>query len=383
MKYDIPSFYSNFYGKQFARLFVRVPPMGHNQKVRMQFNALDPQQLYNLVHENSGYFKCFISTYSYGTSIEHLNGYKSHPLVDRVFFDFDLESPDIKNALNELNTIRKNGLHYMPNQQEELLNYIHDCIVNRKVSIEPINQAKEFAEFINCEYGAYPILFFSGFKGCHVYAFFKQINLNYINNTIQHFAEGIKERMNLDTMDLSVNKDPNVRKSRIPYSKNEMTGLTVVPFQIDDSYDEIIDKALNPTVEPFNTSDYLTSLNNHLKELDRTIPFNQPVKHQRRSHKTGNNRRWVPVGSGIDNRQFFREYIGPPEREYTNYDAYNCPFPDHQDNNPSFVVYDSGYKCYGCDRKGNYWQFLKDRRNMSDSQIRKYLELKFKNFIYS
>jgi len=256
--------------------------------------------------------------------------------------------------------------------------------VNKKASIEPINQAKKFAEFLNNEYGAYPALIFSGFKGCHVYSFFEQTNLNNTNNTIQHFAENMKERMKLDTMDLSVNKDPNVRKSRVPYSKNEMTGLTVVPFNIDDSYDEIIDKALNPIVEPFKISNYLTSLNKHLEELDKTIPLNQRKIHQRRAHITRNNKKWIPVSSGRDNRMFFREIIGPPEREYTHYDVYHCPFPDHSDNKPSFIVYNSGYKCYGCNRMGNYWQYLKERRNMNDSEIRKYLELKkFKNFVYS
>ena len=136
--------------------------------------------------------------------------------------------------------------------------------------------------------------------------------------------------MNLDTMDLSVNKDPDVRKSRVPYSKNEMTGLTVVPFQIDDSYDEIIDKALNPIVESFNISDYLSSLNRHLEELDQTIQFNQPVKQLKRTGSTRNNNdKWVLVRSGRDNRLFFREIIGTPAIEYTNYDMYNCPFPDH------------------------------------------------------
>lgn len=385
MKYNIPSFYSSFYGHHFARLFVRVPPVGHNRRIQMQFKIMDPIQLYNKIKENSGYHKCFISIYSYGNSIESLNdNYKSHPLLDRVFFDFDLESKDIKNNLDELNKIRKNGLHYQPDRQEELLKDIYNRVVNKKASIEPINHAKKFAEFLNNEYGAYPALFFSGFKGCHVYAFFEQTNLNNTNNTIQHFAENMRERMKLDTMDLSVNKDPNVRKSRVPYSKNEMTGLTVVPFHIDDSYDEIIDKALNPTVEPFKISNYLTSLKKHLEELDKTIPLNQHKPHQRRTQITRNNKKWIPVSSSIDNRMFFRDIIGPPEREYTHYDVYHCPFPDHSDNKPSFIVYNSGYKCYGCNRRGNYWQYLKERRNMNDTEIRKYLKhKKFKNFVYS
>ena len=72
---------------------------------------------------------------------------------------------------------------------------------------------------------------------------------------------------------------------------------------------------------------------------------------------------------------FSRKYLGIPEHEYPDkeYVMYRCPFPDHQDTNPSFMVHKRGYKCYGCGEKGNYWQFLKDYNSWNDQKVKEYL----------
>ena len=55
---------------------------------------------------------------------------------------------------------------------------------------------------------------------------------------------------------------------------------------------------------------------------------------------------------------------------------YKCPFKDHNDNNPSFMVYKTGYKCYGCNRKGNYFQFFKDYYGWTNQQVQTHLRTK-------
>lgn len=33
----------------------------------------------------------------------------------------------------------------------------------------------------------------------------------------------------------------------------------------------------------------------------------------------------------------------------------SCPFPDHNDGTPSFMVYpDGSYRCFGCDKWGSH-----------------------------
>ncbi len=44
-----------------------------------------------------------------------------------------------------------------------------------------------------------------------------------------------------------------------------------------------------------------------------------------------------------------------------------CPFPDHVDSVPSFIIYEDSnrFKCFGCGRGGNVYQFLMDIKGIS------------------
>ena len=88
--------------------------------------------------------------------------------------------------------------------------------------------------YLKESFGKYPALFFSGFKGCHVYCFYEPTKLINPNKTIEYFASRTKNVYNLQTMDLSVNKSALSRVARIPYSKHQLTGLSVIPFKITD-----------------------------------------------------------------------------------------------------------------------------------------------------
>jgi DNA primase len=82
----------------------------------------------------------------------------------------------------------------------------------------------------------------------------------------------------------------------------------------------------------------------------------------------------------IVHRVFFRSILGDPVKEYPDKDyfMYNCPFQDHEDKKPSFRVHKKGYYCYGCQKKGNYWQFLKDYNKWDDEKVWIYLRNKTK-----
>ncbi|OWX99272.1 hypothetical protein B6V75_18300 [Thioclava sp. F1Mire-8] len=53
----------------------------------------------------------------------------------------------------------------------------------------------------------------------------------------------------------------------------------------------------------------------------------------------------------------------------------HCPFPDHDDANPSFNIFEDGrrWKCYGCDRHGGSIDFVKHFRNLSFLEAKKWL----------
>ena len=72
--------------------------------------------------------------------------------------------------------------------------------------------------------------------------------------------------------------DAMARLSRVPYTKHQLTGLTVVPFTADEDYDDIIYKSLNPQVESFKREDFSTDFNKHLHDIDQVEYYNSKVK---------------------------------------------------------------------------------------------------------
>jgi len=368
------NFFKIFYGPKFVRIFRRPHKFKNNPKFRIEFNTYNPKNLFLHVKRNSGFHKCLISIYSYGVK-NQLDKRKFHEnvIIDRIFFDFDMQLPlGLKELKNELIKLRAYGVNHEKTRQNKIKEHLQKAIIHDKISERAIMDAKLFATKFYESFGAPTLLFFSGFKGCHAYTFFNPVQLSNPNKIILEFASTIKKILKLETMDLAVNKNPIVGLSRIPYSKHELTDLTVIPFNLDDSYPDIIDKSLKPSIEPFTLKKFITDLNQHLKKNDTIMEYNKEIKLE---NSLMNPNPPINNSSKIqDHRKFFKELLGPPSREYEYYNMYNCPFPDHEDKNPSFKVSKKGYSCYGCQKHGNYWQFLKDYHGWTDEEVRTNLQ---------
>lgn len=369
----LKSFYQSFYGSIFHRHF-RRPTYFENVKFRIQFTVETPKSLYLHVHRNSGNHPCLIHTYDHGSRGNLKRNCSDKMVFDRVFLDFDVSHPDVKKIKKELTDLRIHGLKYERSRQDELKDQLQDLIINDKIAKQAIEEAKYFAIKFKETFGNYPVLFFSGCKGCHAYIFFKATGFKNLNLAVSWFAENVKKSYKQHTLDLSVTQDAQARLSRIPYSKHQLTDFTVVPFSIEDAYDEIIMKSLNPNVEDFNKEDYQTDFHKHLQKVDLVETYNARV---RSINRITNKARFNVSKNFIgiyDHRGFFRSILGDPVREYPDkeYVMYNCPFQDHDDRKPSFRVHKRGYYCYGCQKSGNYWQFLKDFNNWNDEKVRHY-----------
>lgn len=374
----LQSFYRSFYGFKFYRHF-RRPDEFINKNFRIQFKVENPKQLYLNVHRNSGTYPCLIHTYDHG-SRGNLNKCKSENMVfDRMFFDFDVSNDHAKKIKNELIQLRSQGLNNEKDKQLQLKDQLQKLIIEKKIAKTAINEAKDFASNFKETFGKYPALFFSGCKGCHAYSFFNQSKFINLNRAVSWFAEHVKKSFNYQTIDLAVTKDAQARLSRVPYSKHQLTGLAVVPFTVQDEYGVIIEKALAPEVESFYREDFITDFHLHLQEIDKIEAHNTQIKENiRKNNKNqhgSNNFKFVD-----DHRVFFKSILGEPVKEYPEkeYVMYNCPFPDHDDTKPSFRVHRCGYYCYGCLKKGNYWQFLKDYYGWDDIKVKNSL-WKYKN----
>ncbi|AUB59382.1 hypothetical protein BK009_01005 [Methanobacterium subterraneum] len=378
----IQSFFESFYGPIFYRHF-RRPTYFEKIKFRIQFNVETPKSLYLHVHHNSGNHPCLIHTYDHGSRGNLKRNSSEKMVFDRVFLDFDVSNHEVKKIKNELTSLRSLGLKHEKSRQDELKDQLQDLITNEKIAEQAIDEAKYFSVKFKETFGKYPALFFSGCKGCHAYTFFKATGFKNLNLAVSWFAENVKKSYNQQTMDLSVAQDAQARLSRIPYSKHQLTGLTVVPFSIEDDYDEIIMKSLHPHIEDFDRVDFQTDFHKHLQKIDLVETYNSRVKSANRTTnkaRLGGSKNFKGVH---DHRAFFKSILGKPVREYPNkeYVMYSCPFQDHDDKKPSFRVHKKGYYCYGCQKKGNYWQFFKDYHGWNDEQVRQHFKTEIKKNI--
>jgi len=170
---------------------------------------------------------------------------------DRAFFDFDIDHKDSHQIKKKLQDLRSHNLKHDPIEQDKLRERLRKFIIEEQIAAPAINEAKDFSIKFKESFGSYPLLFFSGCKGCHAYTFFNSIKNININQSLSWFGKQIKDTYQYQTLDLSVLQDAQSRLSRVPYSKHQYTLLTVVPFTIKDNYDTIINKSINPTVKSF------------------------------------------------------------------------------------------------------------------------------------
>lgn len=372
----LQQFYRDFYDHTFYRHF-RRPPDFNSGKFRIQFSVETPKNLYLHVHRNSGRHPCLIHTYDHG-SRGNLKRKDSKKMVfDRGFFDFDVSNDEAKKLKEKLIELRCQGLDHKKIQQEKLQSQLQNLIMNEGIAKPAVEEAKNFAMKFKETFGKYPALFFSGCKGCHAYIFFRASSFKNLNLALTWFAGHVKKSFHYQTLDLSVARDASARLSRVPYSKHQITNLTVVPFSVEDRYEDIVEKSLNPLVETFNREDYSTDFDKHLKKIDLVESYNAKRRKNRIKHAPNS----APLlGKKIDHREFFKKILGEPVREYPEkeYVMYHCPFPDHDDRKPSFRVHRCGYYCYGCQRKGSCWQFLRGYYGLNNDGVRKYLQIKKK-----
>lgn len=378
-KPTIQSFYKEFYGPKFVRHF-RAPTdlkTKKNQNPGNQAIIEDTRKLWLHVHKISGLWPCYIHIYDHGL-LGNLNRQDREQMIfDRAFFDFDIHHEQSHQIKKELQGLRSHGLKHKQDQQDDLREQLRKLIIYEHIAEPAINEAKDFSIKFKESFGYYPMLFFSGGKGCHAYTFFKPVQKLDMNRALSWFAEKVKQQFNYQTLDESVNKDAISRLSRVPYSKHQYTGLNVVPFTLEDSYGEILEKAINPLVESFKKEDYLSSFGKHLQRIDPILAYNEKIKEvERKANQTKIKN--TSFNGTEDQREWFKTILGEPTYISPNkpYVMYNCPFPDHEDNKPSFMVHPKGYACKGCGKTGNYFQFLKDYNGWTDEHVKNYLRSK-------
>lgn len=385
---NLINFFKDFYGFKF---FKQYSPIWHGVRYKqatIRHNSAyivnNPVDLAMAININGDKpVSHYITTNTHSKKIN-----ASNILYDKWFIDFDVSNPEATDFKNWLNYIRRFNYNDELLLQKGLVKQYQDLVVDEHIAEKSINEAKDFALRFEDEYGNQPALFFSGAKGCHAYCFFEPIKLQAPNRTFLKLKKIVESAGKYTTIDESVHKDVHSRKSRVPYTKHPHTGLTVVPFTVNDSYDDIMVKSKNPVIEPFNKLDYTTEFHHPILELDRLEMDNmllekeQRLKEQaeleakrKRIQKLRLNLGVKSAGGYVkpDCRDLAQQILGSSSASYGSYEMYSCPF--HDDNNPSMIVKSKYFSCLAdtCGFYGNYLDFIMKFFNLSYDDAIQYL----------
>lgn len=331
-------FYKRFYPGKFRR-DLRGIPLQDGKRVRLSWTCKTPQNLAYLVEKLDTHRDIYIQVVNQETRTP-----------DRLFLDFDIEKDKIKNVWkNALERLQAGDVEGFDENRER----IKRMIIKRKIAKEPLEDVISLRNYFLEEYDVDSIIFFSGGKGFHIYTPLKLVKYHDYNRALSYFARKLKDNA-LPTLDLAVCKDALVRLGRAPYTMNMKTGLYMVPVDPDDDYPTIMNRALNPEPEPIRIP-APGRLQDRIVEYDRIVKDLVEWEDERRKQET---RKYFNPGKtmkGKDLRLIFKEELGPPTYDRGDYIMYRCPFPDHDDSNPSFSVMRGLWKCFGCNRRGFSW----------------------------
>ena len=255
----------NFYEKIYQNPMIREP--GNPKRIDKPLrNAEDIEKF---VKKCNGNKPAFMSIYSYTEDYQRGLDYPK-PVFDRIILDFDINkeellksegytSEDMKlkgmdNCLKEVKEKEEKEIRSKTkglkgnDKQDAIMKYYYNKYTSNEYLKEPYNEALKVSKEIKNQFQIEPLLFFSGGKGIHLHILFNPVNIDNIDDVVEEFGKKLEEILNLKTLDASVIKSVHQHQIRIPLSRHQTTKLYVTPFEAKNSYLEMIDNAVNQTV---------------------------------------------------------------------------------------------------------------------------------------
>ena len=389
VKSNFKEYYSIFYNNQYFRELRYIDTDLEKTKSLKYPNVSKLSKLpksdklfYNFIHENRNKgIRTLVSSLTYYPSLEDYHSKdKGLRYTDRLFFDFDIEdNPKVKEIKENI----KNAKLYLYEDErkaaiKDYQKQFRNLILNDNLLIEPFNEVKTLmAYFMGLGIKTYPI--FSGSKGFHLLVFLNPMKLINISQISYNLAVHLKKKLKLGLMDLSVNKDCISRVQRVPYSKHERTSLYTAPIDTNVSYDELLKQIKRNRPKPilFDRESYIPDKEFHKNMINLNVKITellmksemkqQELQKQKRellaAKRRNTNRSSVDLDfSSIDMRTLVSKILGSPDKEYSGYSMFKCPF--HNDNNPSLKVNEKWASCYSCDFYYNWYDFIKNYFNL-------------------
>lgn len=347
-----------------------------------------------LVHHNS-YFKSVPDFHS-------LNN--DDRIYDRLFFDIDKHNKDIDGFKHRINDIKArqigSDVGYTYKQKLRDITGVHkeyqDYILNTDFLKDPFNDAIKIMKFYN-DRGTEPVLIFTGGAGFHINVFFNPVHLINPAEVSESYLKIISKECGIpidDPEDKGIsNLDPSVIKNakngnqRTPYSVHDKSGLTGFIIPDDTSYDDLLTmiKRNKPTVTDFSYDDHLVPdvLSEQIVKMDSLAGQKKEQKKEQYKRTQTSHRRWEkPIyldgklvgtaghdhnGTSLSNDLrvlwdiMVSDGMCEPVQDRDIREHYNrvrCPFPDHEDKNPSAICGKYRFKCFKCCPDGINWYML-------------------------
>lgn len=350
----------------------------------------------------------------YGQLVHHNSYFRSVPdfhnlnnadrIYDRLFYDIDKHDAVINGFKNEIKRIKAepigDGYDYSYKQKLKDINDVHkeyqDYLFTTDFLQEPFQDAMKVINYYH-ERGTEPVLIFTGGAGFHLNVFFNPVHLKHPQEMALSYLNLIGDKCGIpvdDPNDEGIsNLDPAVSKNavngnqRTPYSVHDKSGLTGFIVPDDTSYDDLMAliKKNRPNVpSDFSYDDHLVPdlLREQIIKMDGRAGQKTEEKRKQRKQQYNSpvNKTWVINVDGIgevtvgiehnvnlkgDLRQVWDLLVAdgmaesPKDKDIReHYNRVRCPFPDHEDRNPSAICGKYRFKCFKCCPDGINWYML-------------------------
>ena len=274
---------------------------------------------------------------------------------DRLFFDFDLDDKNYKEI----------------ESSDDAVTYL----TNTDILESPFHDVSMAYDYLK-EEGFNPYVLFTSSKGFHLYCFFEPVLIENIGYISTKYAETLKSKLHLKTIDFAVNKDAHMRKARLPYSRHNKTDLFVTPCNVDDDISDILSDAVNPTIQDFHMSDYIAKgFSDDLiatdEEISKLLELEQQNIAKERELKKQSQKDIICHKdvdlSAIDMRILVKDVISDNfVKSMDKYDIYYCPF--HIDSHHSAGCYEKRFHCSSCGNSWNYYDFIAEYYDLTESK---------------
>ena len=345
-----------------------------------------------LVHHNS-YFKNTSDFHSLQTTDR---------LYDRLFFDIDKHDDTIDGFKHKIADIKARrigtDIGYTHKQKlrdiKQVQKRYREYIFNNDFLKDPFNDAMKVMDFYR-DRGTEPVLISTSGAGFHLNVFFKPVHLQNPSDVFLSYTKMISDKTGvpmdnddikgMSCLDDAPPKNAVIGTQRTPYSVHEKSGLYGFIIPADWTYDDYMTQLeknrLN--VHDFTYDDHIVPdvLSEQIIKMDSLAgQKKEQKKEQYKQERSRNSKSWTvhvkglgDVSVGVEHQNslsddlrvlwdlMVTDGVCEPVQDKDIREHYNrvrCPFPDHEDKNPSAICGKYRFKCFKCCPDGINWYML-------------------------